>query len=45
LPPQRDRRPLRDIARAEHRPLNVLTASLQNAIDHAQPQDHPGGPQ
>jgi len=35
LPPERDKRPLRVIARAEHRSLDALKASLQNAIAHA----------
>jgi hypothetical protein len=38
LPPEPDRRPLRVIARDQHRPLAAVTASLENAIAHA------GGP-
>jgi hypothetical protein len=48
LPPGRNRRPLRVIAREQNRSLQVVKAQLQNAISHARPPNPPpdkGGPQ
>ena len=37
LPPKPDRRPIREIAREQHRPVDEVIAILQDAIVHARP--------
>ena len=44
LPPQPDRRPIREIAREQHRSVNEVIAILQDAIVHARPPYPPPGP-
>jgi Arc-like DNA binding domain len=44
LPPKPDRRPIREIARAQHRSVNEVIAILQEAIVHARPPYPPPGP-
>ena len=44
LPPTPDRRPIREIAREQHRSVNEVIAILQNAIVHARPPYPPPGP-
>jgi hypothetical protein len=45
LPPgPPDRRPLREIARAQNRPVEVLISELQDAIVHASPPYPPPSP-
>jgi len=39
-----DKRPLRDIARMQHRSLDRVNAALQNAITHARPPYPPPAP-
>jgi hypothetical protein len=44
LPPKPDRRPIREIAREQHRSVNEVIAILQDAIVHARPPYPPPGP-
>jgi len=44
LPAKPDRRPIREIAREQHRSVNEVIAILQNAIVHARPPYPPPGP-
>jgi hypothetical protein len=45
LPPRPpDKRPLREIARAQHRPLSELIAQLEEAIVRARPPNPPPSP-
>src|SRR6266550_3958865 len=44
LPPKPDRRPIREIAREQHRSVDEVIAILQNAIVHARPPYPPPGP-
>lgn len=44
LPPKPDRRPIREIAREQHRSVAEVVAILQNAIIHARPPYPPPGP-
>lgn len=45
LPPQsRDKRPLREIAREQNRPVSALIVELQNAIVHSRPPYPPPPP-
>jgi len=44
LPPQPDRRPIREIARAQNRSVDEVIAILQNAIVHSRPPYPPPGP-
>lgn len=43
-PGKPDRRPIREIAREQHRSVEEVIASLQNAIVHARPPYPPPGP-
>lgn len=44
LPPKPDRRPIREIARAQNRSVSEVTAILQDAIVHSRPPYPPPGP-
>lgn len=44
LPQKPDRRPVREIARAQNRPVDEVIAVLQNAIVHSRPPYPPPGP-
>jgi hypothetical protein len=44
LPPQPDRRPIREIARAQNRSVEEVIAILQDAIVHSRPPYPPPGP-
>ena len=45
MPPRpHDRRPIKEIAREQGRPVNALIAELQNAIIHARPPYPPPSP-
>jgi hypothetical protein len=44
LGPPPDKRPLREIARAQNRPVEALIAELQDAIVHARPPYPPPSP-
>lgn len=44
LPTKPDRRPIREIAREQHRSVNEVIAILQDAIVHARPPYPPPGP-
>jgi hypothetical protein len=44
LPPKPDRRPIREIARAQNRSVDEVIAILQNAIVHVRPPYPPPGP-
>jgi len=44
LPPKPDRRPIREIAREQHRSVDEVIAILQDAIVHARPPYPPPGP-
>jgi hypothetical protein len=44
LPQKPDRRPLREIARAQNRSVDEVIAILQNAIVHSRPPYPPPGP-
>ena len=44
LPQKPDRRPIREIARAQNRPVDEVIAVLQNAIVHSRPPYPPPGP-
>ena len=44
LPPKPDRRPIREIARAQNRSVNEVIAILEDAIVHARPPYPPPGP-
>ncbi|HXL79612.1 MAG TPA: hypothetical protein VN951_01955 [Pyrinomonadaceae bacterium] len=44
LPPKPDRRPIREIARAQNRSVDEVIAILQNAIVHSRPPYPPPGP-
>lgn len=44
IPPQPDRRPIREIARAQNRSVDELIALIQDAIVHSRPPYPPPGP-
>ncbi len=44
LPPKPDRRPIREIARAQNRSVDEVIAILQNVIVHSRPPYPPPGP-
>jgi len=46
LPPiAHDKRPLRELAREQHKPVSILIGELQNAIAHSRPPYPPPPPQ